>query len=30
MKKFIEGARSLLYKQNINVPEKIYNGTDWM
>jgi len=30
MKKFIEGARSLLYKQNINFPEKIYNGTDWM
>ncbi len=30
MKKFISGARSLLYKQNLNINEKIYNGTDWM
>ena len=30
MKNYIMGARSLLYKQNINVREKIYNGTDWM
>ena len=30
MKNFISGARSLLYKQNINIREKIYNGTDWM
>jgi hypothetical protein len=30
MKSFIEDARSLLYKQNINIREKIYNGTDWM
>ena len=30
MKNFIMGARSLLYKQNINIREKIYNGTDWM
>lgn len=30
MKNFILGARSLLYKQNINIREKIYNGTDWM
>jgi len=30
MKDYITGARSLLYKQNINIREKIYNGTDWM
>ena len=30
MKNYIMGARSLLYKQNINIREKIYNGTDWM
>jgi poly-gamma-glutamate capsule biosynthesis protein CapA/YwtB (metallophosphatase superfamily) len=30
MKNYIIGARSLLYKQNINIREKIYNGTDWM
>jgi poly-gamma-glutamate capsule biosynthesis protein CapA/YwtB (metallophosphatase superfamily) len=30
MKNFIIGARSLLYKQNINIRERIYNGTDWM
>jgi poly-gamma-glutamate capsule biosynthesis protein CapA/YwtB (metallophosphatase superfamily) len=30
MRNYIMGARSLLYKQNINVREKIYNGTDWM
>jgi len=30
MKNFIRGARSLLYKQNVNVREKIFNGTDWM
>lgn len=27
---FIMGARSLLYKQNINIREMIYNGTGWM
>ncbi len=30
MKAFISGARSLLYKQNININEKIFNGKDWM
>ena len=30
MKNYIMGARSLLYNQNINIREKIYNGTDWM
>ena len=30
MKNFINVSRSLLYKQNINIREKIYNGTDWM
>ena len=30
MKNFILGARSLLYKQNLNIREMIYNGTDWM
>ena len=30
MKNFIRSARSLLYKQNINMREKIFNGTDWM
>jgi hypothetical protein len=30
MKNFITGARALLYKQNLNIREMIYNGTDWM
>jgi poly-gamma-glutamate capsule biosynthesis protein CapA/YwtB (metallophosphatase superfamily) len=30
MKNFIIDARSLLYKQNINIRERIYNGTGWM
>jgi poly-gamma-glutamate capsule biosynthesis protein CapA/YwtB (metallophosphatase superfamily) len=30
MKNFIIDARSLLYKQNINIREMIYNGTGWM
>ncbi|MBK8883505.1 MAG: CapA family protein [Bacteroidales bacterium] len=30
MKRFIQDARSLLYNQNINIRERIYNGTDWM
>jgi len=30
MKNFINGARSLLYKQNLNIREMIYNGTGWM
>lgn len=30
MKNFISGARSLLYKQNLNIREMIYNGTGWM
>jgi poly-gamma-glutamate capsule biosynthesis protein CapA/YwtB (metallophosphatase superfamily) len=30
MKNFINGARSLLYKQNLNIREMIYNGTSWM
>jgi poly-gamma-glutamate capsule biosynthesis protein CapA/YwtB (metallophosphatase superfamily) len=30
MKNFILDARSLLYNQNLNIREIIYNGTDWM
>ena len=30
MKNFIIDARSLLYKQNLNIREIIFNGTDWM
>jgi poly-gamma-glutamate synthesis protein (capsule biosynthesis protein) len=30
MKNFILDARSLLYKQNLNIREMIYNGTGWM
>jgi poly-gamma-glutamate capsule biosynthesis protein CapA/YwtB (metallophosphatase superfamily) len=30
MKNFITGARALLYKQNLNIREMIYNGTGWM
>jgi len=30
MKNFILNARSLLYKQNINIRERIFNGTEWM
>jgi poly-gamma-glutamate capsule biosynthesis protein CapA/YwtB (metallophosphatase superfamily) len=30
MKNFIAGARALLYKQNLNIREMIYNGTGWM
>jgi poly-gamma-glutamate capsule biosynthesis protein CapA/YwtB (metallophosphatase superfamily) len=30
MKNFIIDARSLLYKQNLNMREMIFNGTDWM
>jgi poly-gamma-glutamate capsule biosynthesis protein CapA/YwtB (metallophosphatase superfamily) len=30
MKNFIMDARSLLYKQNLDIRERIYNGTDWM
>jgi poly-gamma-glutamate capsule biosynthesis protein CapA/YwtB (metallophosphatase superfamily) len=30
MKTFITGARALLYKQNLNIREMIYNGTGWM
>jgi poly-gamma-glutamate capsule biosynthesis protein CapA/YwtB (metallophosphatase superfamily) len=30
MKNFIKDARSLLYKQNLNIREKIFNGTGWM
>jgi poly-gamma-glutamate capsule biosynthesis protein CapA/YwtB (metallophosphatase superfamily) len=29
MKNFIMDARSLLYKQNLNIREIIYNGTEW-
>ncbi len=30
MKKFISDSRELLYKQNINVNEYIFNGTSWL
>ena len=30
MKKFIDDSRALLYKQNINIREYIYNGKDWL
>jgi poly-gamma-glutamate synthesis protein (capsule biosynthesis protein) len=30
MKNFLMDARSLLYKQNLNIGEKIFNGTEWM
>lgn len=30
MKKFIFDSRSLLYKQNMNVNEMIYNGSSWL
>jgi len=30
MKKFINDSRRLLYKQNLNTGEYIYNGTTWM
>jgi poly-gamma-glutamate synthesis protein (capsule biosynthesis protein) len=30
MKNFIIDARALLYKQNLNIREMIYNGTGWM
>ena len=30
MGNFILNARSLLYKQNLNVKERIFNGTGWM
>jgi poly-gamma-glutamate capsule biosynthesis protein CapA/YwtB (metallophosphatase superfamily) len=30
MKKFIIDARSLLYGQNLNIRERIFNGTGWM
>lgn len=30
MKNFIIDARSLLYKQNLNIREMIFNGTGWM
>ena len=30
MKKFISDSRELLYKQNINVEEYIFNGTSWL
>ncbi len=29
MKKFIEDARALLYNQNLNIREEIFNGTGW-
>jgi poly-gamma-glutamate synthesis protein (capsule biosynthesis protein) len=30
MKRFIMDARSLLYNQNLNIRERIFNGTGWM
>lgn len=30
MKRFIKDSRSLLYKQNVNTGEYIYNGTSWL
>jgi poly-gamma-glutamate synthesis protein (capsule biosynthesis protein) len=30
MKKFISDSRALLYKQNINIKEYIYSGTNWI
>jgi poly-gamma-glutamate capsule biosynthesis protein CapA/YwtB (metallophosphatase superfamily) len=30
MKKFISDSRALLYKQNINIREYIFNGNSWM
>jgi hypothetical protein len=30
MKRFLYDSRSLLYKQNINVKEYIFNGTGWL
>ena len=30
MKKFINDSRRLLYEQNLNVGEYIYNGTNWL
>jgi len=30
MKKFMRDSRSLLYKQNINLYEMIYNGSGWL
>jgi len=30
MKYFIDNSRNLLNKQNINMPEYIYNGTSWL
>jgi hypothetical protein len=30
MKKFINDSRMLLYKQNINIKEYIYNGNSWL
>jgi len=30
MKRFIDDSRRLLYKQNINIKEYIYNGKGWL
>ena len=30
MKKFINDSRSLLYKQNVNFREYLFNGTEWL
>jgi len=30
MKRFIDDSRALLYKQNLNIKEYIFNGKDWL